>query len=330
MKKFLLLIIIVLAVITIFGYQYYSSAVRYVLNSSGTDRIVVNVKQGDTAKDVAEQLYEKKLIRSPAVFGFYLDQQGLDGQIKAGRIVVQENYTLSEIIDALVEGKGGEMSVTILEGWTIQQIADYMASLDLTTADEFMDCIKTCEFEGDHLPNGYLEGYLYPDTYFVDPASYSNKQFIQRLINTFESKLDNDIWIPLEKENRTLEDVIIMASVVEREERDPDERPTVAGILWNRYDANIGLGADATVLYALGRTKGGLTYTDLQVDSPYNTRKYAALPPTPICNPNITSIKAAADPALTDYWYYLHDSDGAVHYAKTLDEHNTNKAKYIN
>jgi len=330
MKKILLLIIIVLAVITIFGYRYYASAVRYVLNPAGTDRIVVNIKQGDTATDVAQQLYEKELIKSPTIFGFYLDQQGLDGQIKAGRIVVQENYTLAEIVDALIEGKSTEMPVTILEGWTIKQIAEYMAGLDLTTVEEFMECIETCEFEGEHLPDGYLEGYLYPDTYFVDPSSYDDEQFIQRLINTLEARLDDDVWIPLEKENRTLEDVMIMASIIEREERDPDERPTVAGILWNRYDANIGLGADATVLYALGRTKGGLSYDDLQVDSPYNTRKYAGLPPTPICNPNITSIKAAADPALTDYWYYLHDSDGEVHYAETLDEHNVNKAKYIN
>ncbi len=330
MKKILILIIIVLAIVTIFGYRFYSDAINYALNPSGTDRVVVVVRQGDTAKDVADQLYEKELIKSPAVFSFYLDQQGLDGQIKAGRIVVEENYTFSEIIDALIEGRTTEMPVTILEGWTVQQIADYMEEEEFTTAEEFMECIETCEFEAEHLPDGYLEGYLYPDTYFVDPASYSDERFIQRLISTFEARLDDEVLTGLENENRTLEEVIIMASIIEREERDPDERQTVSGILWNRYDANIGLGADATVLYALGRTKGGLSYDDLQVDSPYNTRKYRGLPPTPICNPNITSIKAAVDPAVTDYWYYLHDSDGGVHYAETLDGHNVNKAKYIN
>ena len=329
MRKLLYLLLIIAIAFIFFGYKYYSSALRYVLNSAGTDRIVVNVEQGDTAADVADQLYEKDLIKSPAIFGFYLDQQGLDGQIKAGRIVVQENFTLHEIVSALVEGKSTEMSVTILEGWTIQQIADYMAGLNLTTSEEFVECIKTCEFEGEYLPDGYLEGYLYPDTYFVAPSSYDNQMFIQRLINTFESKLDTDIWVPLEKKNRTLEEVMIMASIIEREERNPDEQSTVSGILWNRYDANMGLGADATVLYALERTKGGLSYEDLQVDSPYNTRKYAGLPPTPICNPNISSIKAASDPALTNYMYYLHDSDGGVHYAETLDGHNVNKAKYI-
>lgn len=329
MKKILIPIIIVLVIITIFGYRFYSNALNYALNPDSANRIVVNIKQGDTAQDVANQLYEKDLIKSPAIFNFYLKQKGLDSQIKAGRIVVQENFRLSEIINTLIEGKGDEISVTILEGWTIKQIADYMANIDLTTSEDFMACIETCEFKGEYLPDGYLEGYLYPDTYFVDPSSYNDKQFIQRLIDTFESKLDTDILKSLQKEIRTLEEVMIMASIVEREEKTIKEQPIVAGILWNRYDANIGLGADATVLYALGRTKGGLSYNDLQIDSPYNTRKYAGLPPTPICNPSITSILAAMSPAPTDYWYYLHDSDGEVHYAKTLDEHNVNKAQYI-
>jgi UPF0755 protein len=329
MKKILILIIIVLAAITIFGYQYYSGAIHYALNPAGTDRITINIRQGDTANDVGSRLYAKGLIKSPAVFRFYLKQHGLDSQIKAGRIVMRENFTLPEIIGALVEGKSSETSVTIPEGWTAGQIADYLASMELTTADEFLRCLRTCEFTGDHLPKGYFEGYLYPDTYFVDPASYSNKQFIQRLINNFESKLDGFPWGDLEKSGKTFEQIMIMASIVEREESDPEERPTVAGILWNRFDANVGLGADATVLYALGRTKGGLTYDDLRTDSPYNTRKYAGLPPTPICNPGITSILAAISPAPTDYWYYLHDLTGQVHYARTLDEHNTNKSRYI-
>jgi UPF0755 protein len=330
MKKIILLLVAVVIILTIFGYKYYSGALHYALNPDSADRIVINVKKGDSASAVADQLYEKGLIKSTSVFKMYLDQKGLESQIKAGRIVVQTNFTLPEIVAALAEGKSSEMSVTILEGWTAQQIADQLASMDLTTAYEFMECLKTCEFTGDHLPKGYLEGYLYPDTYFVDPGSYTNQQFIQRLIDNFENKLADFPWGNMEKDKRTFEEVMIMASIVEREESDPEERPTVAGILWNRFDANIGLGADATVLYALGRTKGGLTYDDLQVDSQYNTRKYAGLPPTPICNPSITSILAAVSPTPTDYWYYLHDNSGEVHYARTLDEHNVNKAKFIN
>ena len=330
MKKIILLLITIVIILTIFGYKYYSNALNYVLNPESSNRVILNIKQGESASDVAGELYSKGLIKSPSVFKLYIDQKGLSSQIKAGRIVVQENYALPEIVDALVTGKSSEMAATILEGWTAQQIADYLSSLNLTAADEFMECLKTCEFTGGHLPKGYLEGYLYPDTYFVDPGSYTNQQFIQRLIDNFEAKIKDFPWSEMEKSKRTFEEVMIMASIVEREEADPAERPTVAGILWNRFDANIGLGADATVLYALGRTKGGLTYDDLQVDSQYNTRKYAGLPPTPICNPSITSIIAAASPTPTDYWYYLHDNSGKVHYARTLDEHNVNKARYIN
>ena len=330
MKKILALLLPAVIILTVFSYRFYSRALNYVLDPNSTDRVTISIEQGDSASDVADKLYEKELIKSPSVFKFYLSQHGLDGKIKAGRFVIKQNYTLSEIADTIVSGKSSEMAVTLLEGWTVKQIAEYLEGEGLTTADAFMECAKACEFEGKYLPTGYVEGYLYPDTYFVDPNSYSDQAFIQRLINTFESKLDDEVFAGIAKNKRTLEEVVIMASIVEREERARAERPTVAGILWNRFDQNSGLGADATVLYALGRTKGGLTYEDLQIDSPYNTRKYAGLPPTPICNPNITSILAAANPTDTDYWYYLHDSEGAVHYAKTLDEHNVNKARYIN
>jgi len=123
--------------------------------------------------------------------------------------------------------------------------------------------------------------------------------------------------------------VMIMASIVERDERNPDEMPTVAGVLWSRYDLDYWIGADATVLYALGRTSGGLTGTDLDSDSPYNTRKFRGLPPGPISNPGLASIRAAIYPEETDYFYYLHDAEGNIHYGETLEEHNANKAQYL-
>jgi len=219
--------------------------------------------------------------------------------------------------------------VTILEGWTVKQIASYLEESGLTTADEFLSCVKTCEFKFDFLPKNSLEGYLYPDTYFINSATFDNKVFIQRLINTLNNKLTAADWNAVEKSGHTFSEILTMASIVEREERNSNERSIVAGILWNRFNAGQGLGADATVLYALGRTKGGLTYDELQIDSPYNTRKYKGLPPTPICNPSISSIRAALYPEKTDYWYYLHDSDGKIHYAKTNDQHNENKRKYL-
>ena len=331
MKRFSSILLIIFVVGVFYLYGQYSSAIHYSLNSEET-RVIVDIEKGMMGSEVADLLYEKGLIKSPTVFGYYLRQKNALDQIKAGRIVLQTNFTLPDIVEALVSGKTEEMPVTLLEGWTAQQMADYLEESGFTTAESFMNCIETCKFDFPLLPEGYVEGYLYPDTYFVDPVTYDDDAFITRLINTFMSRIQHDEELSkgLLRSDIPFSDMVIMASIVEREERDPAERATVAGILWNRYHENAGLGADATVLYALGRTKGGLTYQDLQIDSPYNTRKYRGLPPTPICNPSISSLRAAMYPNETDYWYYLHDNEGGIHYARTLEEHNKNKALYIN
>ena len=329
MKKLIILLSALAILFVVFGYKFYSGAIRFALDPLHSERVMVDVKKGSTATEVAETLYQKGLIKSPLIFRYYITSKGLDEKIKSGRMVLMSNYTLPQIADALVSGKSVEMPATILEGWTIRQIGEYLQGLGLTTVESFVDCSKTCDLKNDILPGGYTEGYLYPDTYFVDVESYSDRTFISRLINTLNNKLTDEDWDNIKKSGRKFADIMIMASIVEREEGNSEERPTVAGILWNRLDANQGLGADATILYALGRTKGGLTAQDLEIDSQYNTRKYRGLPPTPICNPSISAIRAAISPAKTDYWYYLHDSEGNVHYARTLDEHNINKAKYI-
>ena len=329
MKKVLVALIIVIVGAAFLVNFEYSSALRFALNPSGTKRITISVPEGATGKDVAGLLYEKGLIKSPTAFSYYLRQHELSNGIKAGRFVFQENFDLPKIVGILVSGKSSEFAVTLLEGWTAKQIGEELETEDITTLTDFTTCLKDCKFDFNFLPAGYLEGYLYPDTYFVNPDSYSDEDFIGRLIGTLKSKLTDEDWAAINASKKSFADIMIMASIVEREERDDAERPTVAGILWNRFDAGIGLGADATLLYGLGRTGGGLTYDDLQTDSPYNTRKYRGLPPTPICNPSISSIRAALYPKETDYWYYLHDKDGVIHYARTLDEHNVNKARYI-
>lgn len=309
-------------------YSFYISALNYQLDPDSNQSILVDIKKGSSAVQIADQLYERGLINSPFVFNLYLKRQGLTNQLKAGKLVMKKNLDLKGVIEALIEGRTDNIAATLLEGWTVKQIAEYMESLNLTTADDFLKCIETCEFAQEYLPKDSLEGYLFPDTYFVDIASYSDEKFIQRLINTFEFKL-KDEWEAIENGQYSLNELVIMASIVEREERNKKEQATVAGVLWNRHENGIGLGADATVLYALGRTKGGLTYNDLQVNSPYNTRKFRGLPPTPIANPGLSSLLAAIYPKETDYFYYLHSPDGVIHYGRTLEEHNVNKRKYL-
>jgi UPF0755 protein len=330
MKKSVYIIIGLLLLFSFLTYRSYQSAIRYKDDPNSDQRVAINVPKGSSADDIAQLLLDKNLIRSPTFFKWYLRLNGMSGKLKAGRFVLQENDDLPAIASALVDGKSAEQAVTLLEGWTAQQIGDYLEGLGLTTADNFVKCVKTCAFKSPIIPaKGSVEGYLYPDTYFVDAGSYSDQAFIARLINTLESKLTDADLKAVKASKHSLSDVIKMASIVEREERDPAQRPTIAGILWKRFDNGIGLGADATLLYGLGRTSGGLDYNDLQTDSPYNTRKYRGLPPTPISNPHISSIEAAIFPKDSPYMYYLHGSDGQVHYGKTLEEHNENKRKYL-
>jgi UPF0755 protein len=328
MKRFSLFVVIL--VVFSFGiYHYYHGALNYQKDPSGRTFATVTIPDGASADTVAAILKDEGLIRSEWVFAYYVDQNDYASQLKAGKHLISADGDLSEIVDALVSGELTQSGVTLLEGWTSWEMAEHLESLGLTTRDSFMDCLVDCIFEADFLTVDGLEGYLYPDTYFVDPNAYSDQSFIQRLLTTFESKLSNEDWEAIETSDRTLEEVIIMASIVEREERNPDEMPTVAGVLWSRYDSDHWIGADATVLYALGRTSGGLTGTDLDNDSPYNTRKFRGLPPGPISNPGLASIRAAIYPEETDYFYYLHDAEGNIHYGRTLEEHNLNKAKYL-
>ena len=329
MKKFIVFLLIIVIFITFWLYSSYSSALKYVSDPSSSARVSVDIPEGSTGDEIATLLKEAALIQNKMAFSFYLKQNELDNELKAGRYVFQENSTLPEIANALVSGGAGESAVTLLEGWTAQQMADYLDEKGVTTAEAFMDCVKNCRFSFNFLPSDYLEGFLYPDTYFINYDSYSDESFIRQLVSTFETKLSEQEWADINDSDRSLEEIIIMASIVEREERNSEEKATVAGILWNRFDAGEWLGADATVLYALGRTNGGLSAKDLKFESPYNTRKNKGLPPTPISNPSVDSIRAALYPEETDYMYYLHDSEGGIHYAETLEGHNENKAEYI-
>ena len=177
--------------------------------------------------------------------------------------------------------------------------------------------------------SGRLEGYLFPDTYYVDPNEFVAKFFLERMLGTFRDRVMNGLNDDLVLSKRSLGDIIIMASLIEREAANDIERPVIAGILWKRFDAKQGLAVDATIRYVLGKETEPLTKKDLEIDSRYNTRKYAGLPPGPIASPGLASIRAALHPEESLYWYYLHGSGGLIHYAETNDAHNVNKAKYL-
>jgi UPF0755 protein len=297
----------------------------------------ITVDSGESVRDIAQTLKEQGAIRSVTLFRLYLKSHGLDTGIRPGTFYIEPGMSFADIAKILDEGAGREMPITIPEGFTVAQIDALLAEKGLTEIGAVIDCAKHCDFStfeflpqnaGEN-PGGKLEGYLFPDTYFVNPVDFVPKFFLERMLGNFRTKVVEALAGDIESSGYSLQEEMTMASLIERETRTEEERPIVSGILWKRFDASQGLAVDATIRYALDKPTEALTKIDLQTDSPYNTRKYRGLPPSPIANSGLQSIQAALHPQDSEYWYYLHGNDGQIRYAKTNDEHNANKAKYL-
>ena len=336
MKKFLVLVCI-LGTVSGASYLWYLRALAPV-DANDDTRQSAKIEKGSSVKQIAATLDEEKVIRSPLAFELYVRSKGLDTKLQAGTFIMKQNQSVAEIAEALTKGIGEEGVITIPEGFTVKDIDAVLAEKGVIEAGELMACAKTCDFSSfDFLPQGAtladrggkVEGYLYPDTYFIVVQEFVPKFFLERLLGTFDKK----VLVPLEKDlaasDRSLHEIVTMASLIEEETRTDNERPTVAGILWKRYDAGSGLGVDATVRYILEKPTGAITVADLNTNSPYNLRKFRGLPPGPIASPSIAAIRAALHPKDSPYWYYLHGTDGQIHYAETNEEHNINKYNYI-
>ncbi len=322
MKKFVLLVIV-------FAGLYFAGRIGLVWNrpnSDSTNRVSIEIVKGSTLSSIAEKLEEKELIRDAYVFKIYSRWNRLATKYQAGSFVIQKNLTFAEIADVLQHGKSSEIKITIPEGSTIAQIDDILAKKSLIEAGELIECTNFCNFS---FEIDSLEGQLFPSTYFVNPKTFSEKMFISRLFNTFQQQIA-PYRINITESGRTLNEIVIMASMIEREANTEDEMPKIAGVLWKRLDERIHLGVDATTRYELNEWKRPLYTEDFEKQSPYNTRKNYGLPPTAISNPGLPAIKAAIFPEETPYYYYLHDRKGQIHFAEDLNGHVRNKQMYLN
>jgi UPF0755 protein len=327
--------IIVLAVIVL-PLLWYKWSIRPV--DSAAIRIPVEIPSGSSLKKIASILEEKEVIRSSKAFLLYSKIHGRGGKSQAGTYVLTTDMNAWEVLDALEGGQMGETIITIPEGFTVKDIDVLLAKKGLTQAGDIEQCARSCDFsQFTFLPKGVtladrggkIEGYLYPDTYFVLSEGFTAKSFLDRLLSTFQKKVVEGMSSDLQHSSRSLHEIITMASLIEEETRTEEERPVVSGILWKRFEANSGLGVDAAVRYILNKPTAAITKSDLEVDSPYNLRRYRGLPPGPIASPGISSIEAALNPEASPYLYYLHGKDGKIHYAETNEEHNENRAKYL-
>ncbi len=300
-------------------------------DSLSLEEKVFVVEKGESLFQVAESLENEGLIKNRFFFIFYLVLKGDHKKIKAGKFLLSPSMSIPEISKILVLGKTLKIKLTFPEGFTQNQIAQILLEKGVTKEDITKFKIKDFQneffFLKDAPGENSLEGFLFPDTYFFEPEMEA-KKIIVLFLKNFEKKT-----LPLLKEamakNQRIYDVLILASLLEKEVKTLEEKKLVSGILQKRLKNGIPLQVDATIGYITGKKTTKFSLEDLQIDSPYNTYKYLGLPPGPICNPGLESILAVLYPQESDYWYYLSTPDGQTHFSKTLMEHNIKKAKYL-
>jgi UPF0755 protein len=239
--------------------------------------------------------------------------------------------SLSRIADSIGSGDIASEKVTFLEGTTISQMAKRWEQAKQGSAQSFIDASKlqnsyNQSFLQSRANKTSLEGYLFPATYDVIYGTSAESQ-INTMLNTFEKQVIPKL--PQTYQNSTkLNDLIILASIVEKEARTTSDRRLVAGVFYNRLAKGMKLESDVTINYVTGRT--ATLASDLKIDSVYNSYLYKGLPPTPICNPSLDAILATANPEQSDYFFFIADKNGVVRYAKNFEEHNQNIQKYLN
>lgn len=331
MEKRLLQIFVLLLVIFVV-WKIWNPLWRMDLNEAvdtkSTEKIVFNIEKGSSAREVANDLEDEDLIVSSKSFIREAKKQAIQDQIRYGKFVLSPSMQLTEILTILTTQGTGELALTVIEGTTREDVDAKLVEMDLIKAGEFIDCTRNCKFEYDFLSDApSLEGYLFPDTYFIDSTTYSNEYFINQMLQNFDKKFDETMNSQLNSSGRSMKDMVIVASMLEKEVRTEKDLPLVAGIIWKRLDNEWALGIDATLLY--GESDHEISAEDLTKDTPYNTRLNKGLPPTAIGNPGLKSLQAALATEASEYWFYLTDEDGEVHYATTNEEHEANKERYL-
>jgi len=326
-KKVLLFFIPIL--IFIVGLYWFSLSSKPVSDETKLQDFLVI--KGSSASQVGNKLKQEGFVKSSLAFKLYVQITGNTKKIQAGEYRLSPGFSLVAIVNELKKGPVGVWT-TIPEGLRREEIAYKFA--------EFLDKEDKTTFIKEFLQASLdQEGYLFPDTY-IFLKSVQAKSVVQKMMATFEKKVDSQMREDLQKGGRSLNQAIIAASLIERETKGEEEKPVVAGIIYKRLKADWPLQIDATLQYAVADARcqisdvkcewwTPLTKEDLGINSPYNSYKLTGFPPTPISSPGLSSIKAAVYPEESDYWFYIHDVKGVIHFARTISEHNDNIRKYL-
>lgn len=306
------------------------------VDPESTEFIFVEVVQGSTLTSAAQVLEENGLIRNHKAFLKYAKKNDLIN-IKAGKYQFSKAMTGEEMLHSMVEGNvyRGE-KISIPEGFQLTQIAQRLDQNGIVSQDEFMkEAFQVEKYRAQYeflheIKQENLEGYLYPETYFFEKDS-SAQTVMTKMLDAFSDIYEADLKPLLEGNTLNINEAVILGSVIEKESVLEEDRPIISSVFHNRLKINMRLQSDATVQYALEERKSRILYSDLKVDSPYNTYKVYGLPAGAISSPRKSSIIAALQPSESEYLFFLTKDDGSGEqvYSKTFEEHKINKSKYL-
>ena len=313
--------IIIPLVVVVFIFIYYREGLLPV-NTNNKASVIFVIDRGTPLQNIIKDLYKQNLIRSEISFYLLTKQKGIDSNLQAGVFRLSQSMSAQEIATALTKGSL-DILVTFIEGLRKEEVAQILAEKVAIPSVEFIESAQ--------------EGYLFPDTYFISKGA-TTEMVLLKFKENFDRKYTEEMRQTAIKKNLTDLQVITLASLVEREAKAYPDRVQVASLMLRRLSIGMKLDIDATVQYAVGYQsnthtwwKKNLTLFDLKINSPYNTRTHAGLPPGPIGNPGLSAIQAVLEATPnTPYLYYISNTKGTqMHYAGTLEEHNENKRKYL-
>lgn len=316
MKKFpVLFIILIIVVVGGLLYWGYGNAAPDPANKS--QKLFV-INRGESVRTIGNELKSEGFIKDPVVFFIYVKLHGQDKNIQAGDYRLSPSMNLTKLVNTLNHGLIDHW-IVVPEGLRADEIADILQK-NMTTYDESW----RAQLEAN-------EGYLFPDTYLI-PKDATIDQVIATMRGNFDKRIKE---AGITATGSELSNAVIIASIIQKEAKFPADMPIVSSIIHNRLDQGMALNVDPSISYVLGKQPNGsywkaeLTYNDLKINSPYNTYTHTGLPPGPISNPGIDAIKAALNPANTNYMYYISDKSGKIHPATTIEGHQANIKKYL-
>lgn len=338
MKKIIALLLVLLIIGGAYLYlnNYIDERLKAV-DLSDDSPIIVEIPSGSSTNKIAEILLENDLISDTRVFKYYAGKTEADVKLKAGNYVLSRNMDVDALLDSLIKGghSGNTFNITVIEGLINEDMAESLAKQTDLSYDKFLELMENPDYfkeDFEFLKEQYitnLQGYLMPETYNIYIGS-TEEDIVRVLLKEFDEFYVDEIKPRMGSTELSFEEVINLASIVEKEALLDEERDRVAKVFLNRLDIDMKLQSCATVNYANGEWKERLTYEDIAIDSPFNTYIIEGLPPAPINSPGKVSIISVLEPADVDYLFFVAKGDGSHYFSNTYDEHIDAAEEYLN